>query len=205
MFLLLAATMCAGLFCGAALYVNLVEHPARMSCGQELAVREFAPSYHRATIMQVPLATGGFVLGLAAAWQLRDAWVAAGALLLGASALFTLIAILPTNKQLLDPALDARSARATNLLRRWNRLHGVRTILSAAAFGLLLARLDPQTPPRYKSSEKGECLQTAPIMVARSNLKTELLLHQPRSEDKSSVCLCVLNSAVDAGFQLPLP
>jgi len=48
MFLLLASTMCAGLFCGPALYVNLVEHPARMSCGQELAVREFAPSYRRA-------------------------------------------------------------------------------------------------------------------------------------------------------------
>jgi len=37
-FLLLASTMCAGLFCGAALYVNLVEHPARMPCGQEMAV-----------------------------------------------------------------------------------------------------------------------------------------------------------------------
>src|SRR5215471_7922334 len=79
MFLLLASTMCAGLFCGAALYVNLVEHPARMSCGQELAVREFAPSYRRATIMQVSLALVGVVLGLVAAWQLRDAWIATGA------------------------------------------------------------------------------------------------------------------------------
>jgi hypothetical protein len=42
---------CAGLFCGAALYVNFVEHPARMSYGPELALREFAPSYQRATIM----------------------------------------------------------------------------------------------------------------------------------------------------------
>src|SRR5215475_9169481 len=71
MFLLLASTMCAGLFCGASLYVNLVEHPARMSCGQELAVREFAPSYRRATIMQVSLALVGLVLGLVAAWQLH--------------------------------------------------------------------------------------------------------------------------------------
>src|SRR5262249_42936088 len=93
--LLLISTACAGVFCGAALYVNVVEHPARMSCGQELAVREFAPSYRRATIMQVPLAIGGLVLGLAAAWQLRDAGIAAGAILLGASVPFTLIAILP--------------------------------------------------------------------------------------------------------------
>jgi hypothetical protein len=31
--LLILSTACAGLFCGAALYANLVEHPARMSCG----------------------------------------------------------------------------------------------------------------------------------------------------------------------------
>jgi len=138
MLLLLLSTACAGLFCGAALYINVVEHPARISCGQEFALREFAPSYHRATILQVPLAVVGFVSGLAAAWQLRDATIAVGAVLLGASPPFTLIAIFPTNKQLLDPALDPRSAKATNLLRRWNRLHAVRTILSAAAFALLL-------------------------------------------------------------------
>ena len=96
MFLLLASTMCAGLFCGAALYVNLVEHPARMSCGQELAVWEFAPSYRRATIMQVSLALVGLVLGLVATWQLRDAWIATGAVLLGASIPFTLAFILPS-------------------------------------------------------------------------------------------------------------
>src|SRR5215470_14252099 len=137
MFLLLASTMCAGLFCGAALYVNLVEHPARISCGHELAVREFAPSYRRATIMQVSLAVVGLVLGLVAG-QLRDAWIATGAVLLGASIPFTLAFILPTNKQLLDPTLDSQSARVAELLARWNRLHAVRTVLSAVAFALLL-------------------------------------------------------------------
>ena len=38
----LLATVCAGLFSGAAIYVNLVEHPARLSCGTELAVKESA-------------------------------------------------------------------------------------------------------------------------------------------------------------------
>src|SRR6516225_387068 len=120
MFLLLVATACAGLFCGAALYVNLVEHPARMSCGQEFALREFAPSYRRATVLQVSLALGGLAIGLVAAWQLRDARIAAGAGLLGAVVPYTLIVIFPTNKELLDPALDSESARAAHLLRRWN-------------------------------------------------------------------------------------
>jgi hypothetical protein len=136
--LLLLSTACAGLFCGAAFYVNMVEHPARMSCGPELALREFAPSYRRATIMQATLATGGFILGLGAAWQLGETGVAAGAILLGASVPFTLIVIFPTNKELLNPALNARSSKAAQLLHRWNRLHAVRTVLSAAAFAVLL-------------------------------------------------------------------
>ena len=103
---------CAGLFCGAALYVNFVEHPARMACGPELALCEFAPSYQRATIMQVSLAIGGLALGLTAAWRLHDSWVAVGAVLLGASVPFTLIMMLPSNKQLLDPTLDSRSSRS---------------------------------------------------------------------------------------------
>ena len=140
MLLLILSTACAGLFCGAALYVNFVEHPARMSCGPELALREFAPSYQRGTIMQVSLAIGGLALGLTAAWRLHDPRVAIGAVLLGASVPFTLIVVFPTNKQLLDPTLDSQSHRTTSLLRRWNRLHAIRSLLSATAFGVLLCR-----------------------------------------------------------------
>ncbi len=108
--------------------------------GPELALREFAPSYQRATILQVSLATGGLALGLAAAWQLQDPWVAVGAVLLGASIPFTLIVVFPTNKQLLDPTLDSRSPQATSLLRLWNRLHAIWSLLGATAFGVLLSR-----------------------------------------------------------------
>jgi hypothetical protein len=44
MFVITVAALAAGLFAGAAIYVSAVEHPARLSCGTELAVREFAPS-----------------------------------------------------------------------------------------------------------------------------------------------------------------
>ncbi len=37
-------------------YVSLVEHPARMECGAEIATAQFPPSYRRGTIMQVTLA-----------------------------------------------------------------------------------------------------------------------------------------------------
>jgi hypothetical protein len=39
------AALAAGLFSGAAVYISLVEHPARVDCGPAVAVREFRPSY----------------------------------------------------------------------------------------------------------------------------------------------------------------
>jgi hypothetical protein len=141
MWFLMVAALCAGLFAGAAIYINAVEHPARLACGTELAVREFAPSYHRATVMQASLAVAGCVTGLLSAWMMADAWVAGGAISLGAVVPFTLVVILPTNKQLLDPALDPRSKQAADLLARWGRLHVTRSTLSSVAFVLFLVRL----------------------------------------------------------------
>jgi hypothetical protein len=40
----LVATLASGIFFGAALYINLVEQPARVSCGVPLAVTEWRPS-----------------------------------------------------------------------------------------------------------------------------------------------------------------
>src|SRR5688572_14495290 len=139
--MLIIAALCAGLFAGAAIYINAVEHPARLACGNELALREFAPSYRRATVMQASLAVAGCVTGLWAALVRDDLWVMLGAVLLGAIVPFTLIVILPTNKQLLDAALDPSDMRANELLTRWGHLHAVRSILSSIAFVLYLVRL----------------------------------------------------------------
>ena len=135
------AAACAGLFAGAAIYINAVEHPARLACGNEVALREFGPSYRRATVMQASLAVAGCAAGLWAAWILRDLSAAVGAVCLGAVIPFTLAAILPTNNRLLDPALDPRGPDATRLLIRWGRLHAIRSVLSGLAFGVFLLRL----------------------------------------------------------------
>jgi Anthrone oxygenase len=138
---LIITTVCAGMFAGAAIYINAVEHPARLSCGNEIALRQFAPSYHRATVMQASLAVIGCLSGLWSAWLLGDAWIALGAVLLGSVVPFTLIVILPTNKQLLDSSLDRGGVRATELLVRWGRLHAIRSLVSSIAFVLFLLRL----------------------------------------------------------------
>ena len=132
------AVLACGLFTGAAVYVSLVEHPARMECGVEIAATEFAPSYRRATVMQATLAAVGLLASVAARLAGATFWWLVGGLLLGAVIPFTLIVILPTNKQLLNPALDKHSGQTCQLLARWGRLHAVRSILSALALLLFL-------------------------------------------------------------------
>src|SRR5207245_5211819 len=64
-------------------------------------------------------------------------WIIAGVLQVSVIP-FTLIVILPTNKQLLNSALDRRSVQTERLLARWGRLHAVRSALSAFALLLFL-------------------------------------------------------------------
>ena len=49
--------------------------------------------------------------------------------------------ILPTNKRLESQDLDLSSEEAGCLLRRWGRLHAVRSILSGVAFVIFLIML----------------------------------------------------------------
>jgi len=133
-----AAILSCALFAGAALYINLVEHPARMQCGTELAATVFGPSYHRATIMQVPLALLATISASGSWWFDRSVLWIAGALLILAVIPYTLIAILPTNKQLLTPGSDRKSRNTHLLLVRWGRLHALRTIASLSATILFL-------------------------------------------------------------------
>src|SRR3712207_6387353 len=133
----LIATLCAGLFAGAAIYITLVEHPARLECGTALAAAEFGPSYRRATVMQASLAAVGLLAAIAAWLRGAGPAVLLGGVLLGLVIPFTLIVILPTNKRLLDPKLDRSSPEAATLLHRWGRLHAVRSVASAVAFVVL--------------------------------------------------------------------
>ncbi len=146
MMLLILATFATGVFAGAAVYINLVEHPARLSCGTDVAVQEFVPSYRRASVMQASLAIVGAACGLIAGWQLQDNVLIVAALLISAVVPFTLAVIAPTNKQLLNPSLDRRGPLAAALLRRWGWLHGVRSVLSVVAFVLFLVRLAQSRP-----------------------------------------------------------
>ena len=133
------ATLSTALFCGAAIYVNVAEQPSRRSLDSQSAVAQWAASYKRATWMQAPLAIVGFIAG-GGVWLLGGGvlWLIAG-LLIGTVVPFTFIVIMPINQRLLRPGLSLSETR--DLLERWGRLHGIRTVLSGIATVLMLSRL----------------------------------------------------------------
>lgn len=133
------AVLSCTLFTGAAIYINVAEHPARMECGAELAATVFGPSYKRAAPMQVILALLATGTGLLS-WRIegRGMWLV-GAMVMFAVIPFTLIAIMPTNQQLLNPGPDRSSEATRHLLQKWGTLHAVRSILSLTASCIFLS------------------------------------------------------------------
>jgi len=132
------ATFSTAIFAGAAAYITLVEHPARMQCGIALAATEFGPSYRRAAVMQALSAAIAFLAAVGVWLENSRAMWLAGAIMIVAVIPFTLIVILPTNQKLLDPTLDRNSSLARELLTHWAKLHAVRTVLSLSALAILL-------------------------------------------------------------------
>lgn len=135
------ATAFSALFAGAAVYINLVEHPARMGCGTKIAATVWAPSYKRAAVMQASLAVAGALAGVLAGLLGGGLLWLLGAVLLGSVVPFTLRVIKPTNDQLLEPSRDLESEQTRALLEKWGRLHAVRSVLSLAATALFLILL----------------------------------------------------------------
>jgi len=135
------AVLSCMLFVGAAIYISLVEHPARMGGETKIAATVWALSYKRATLMQAPLAIVSFLAGVGV-WLLGGgiAWLV-GAVLIGLVVPFTFIAIMPTNHQLLAPGRDLASTETRMLVEKWGRLHAVRSVLSLLASVLFLSLL----------------------------------------------------------------
>src|SRR2546422_10470848 len=101
----LLATFCCSIFAGAALYINLVEHPARLECGTELAATEFGPSYRRATLMQASLAAVGLAAALLAWAPGRGMSAPLRGAMAGAVLPFPVGVVSPANTRLLDPGI----------------------------------------------------------------------------------------------------
>lgn len=133
------ALIVASVFAGAAIYVNVAEHPARMMLDDRSLLVQWKPAYTRGAAMQASLAIAGFLLGCLAWWQSGQWLWLAGAAAMIAPWPWTLLVIMPVNNTLksFDPARDGAQSRP--LLEKWSTLHAMRTALGFAATLLYLA------------------------------------------------------------------
>ncbi|HLZ78892.1 MAG TPA: DUF1772 domain-containing protein [Sphingomonas sp.] len=137
----LAALVLATLFTGAALYISLVEHPARLVLHDAALLAQWQSSYMRALPIQAGLALLGTAVGLVV-WYRSDGWQwLVGSLTLLANWPFTMFVIMPTNKRLLAMRQSEAGPESRRMLLRWAALHHVRSALGCIAVLLFLCGL----------------------------------------------------------------
>jgi uncharacterized membrane protein len=129
------AIAASALYLGGALYVALVEQPARLECPDEQALAQWLASVRR-TPRWAAWALVGTAAGLTrGGLAVTSTWTWGGAALL-AIVPFTVAAMLPIQRRLAESA----PAEARALLERWGRLHWLRVALALAALGLFAFR-----------------------------------------------------------------
>jgi len=134
----LLALVGTAIFAGVALYVNVVEQPARLSLDDRALLIEWKPSYRRGAAMQAPLALVGCLLGLIAWWQTSHPGFLIGAVAIIAPWPWTLVAIRPVNDALMATEPDQAGLQTRALVLKWGTLHAVRTALGALATAAFL-------------------------------------------------------------------
>ena len=129
--LTLSALVVAAFFTGAAVYIIVVEQPARLTLDDRALLTQWQPAYRRGTAMQGSIALLGTALGLAAWWSHNSAEALFGAAAMFLNWPYTLLVIGPTNKRLTAITPDQAGPESRQLIRRWASLHLVRCLLGA--------------------------------------------------------------------------
>lgn len=129
----LAAIIAASLFTGAAGYISLVEHPARLQLDDTPLLAQWKPSYIKALPIQSGLAILGSLLGVVAWYLARDWLWIAGSVALLANWPFTIFAIMPTNNRLKAIQPGDAGPESRRLLVAWGKLHDIRSMLGGVA------------------------------------------------------------------------
>ncbi|HXW20680.1 MAG TPA: DUF1772 domain-containing protein [Roseiarcus sp.] len=126
------ALVFAAMFTGAALYLNIVEQPARSALDDRALLSEWRISDRRGFALLATLALIAAVLALMAYFETQDVRWLVGALIVIASWPYTFFAIVPvTNRILALTPSDAEQLRAS--VRAWGLLEIGQTAIGVTA------------------------------------------------------------------------
>ncbi len=129
--LLAFAAACA--FVGAALYVNLVEQPARLALDPNAILREWLPSYRRGSILMAILAIISALSGYAHYLGTGDVrWLIGGTIML-ASLAYSYFGMTSLNILLYVTRREAPASAIRELIREWGLLEWGQTVIGVAA------------------------------------------------------------------------
>jgi hypothetical protein len=127
----------AAAFSGAALYINLVEQPARLALDDNALLSEWRPSDRRGFALLESLALIAAVLGLATYFDNHDVRWLIGAIIIVLSWPYTYFAMVPMNNRILAvSAPEPGVARA--LVRTWGWLEYGQTAIGLIGSGVFL-------------------------------------------------------------------
>jgi hypothetical protein len=127
------ALVAAAAFTGAAIYVNVAEQPARLALDDRAMLEQWKRSYDNASVMQAGLALVACALGVAAFFLSLDWRWLLGALFILAPWPWSILVIMPVNRQLKATPGDAMQSVTRASVAHWGRLHGVRSAFGIAA------------------------------------------------------------------------
>ena len=137
MFAGLIALAFAAAFAGAAVYVNIVEQPARLALDDQALLSEWGPSDRRGFALLAAFALASAIAGFVAWFESQDVRWVFGALIVISTWPYAFFIMAPLNNQILSlHGGEVGAARA--LVRQWGMIESGFAAIGVAAVAMFL-------------------------------------------------------------------